>query len=116
MNKQRTDKPWGYEILWAKTKDYAAKLIHINAGESLSTQYHIEKEETMYVLSGIMYMRCGPAEDWYFLHPGEVMHVPPTKIHTMEALEDSDVELIEVSTPQLDDIVRLEDRYGRETE
>ncbi|MBI3490236.1 MAG: cupin domain-containing protein [Acidobacteria bacterium] len=109
----RVEKPWGYEIHWAKTDRYVGKLIHINAGHALSLQYHNLKDETIYLQSGrILFeiQRAGVLEP-HEMRPGEHVHVAPKTVHRMTAIEDSDV--FEVSTPELDDVVRLEDRYGR---
>jgi quercetin dioxygenase-like cupin family protein len=101
----RVEKPWGYELHWAKTDRYVGKLIHVNAGHALSLQYHNLKDETIYLHSG------GELKKREML-PGERVHVTPKTVHRMTAVEDSDI--FEVSTPELHDVVRLEDRYGRE--
>ena len=110
----RVDKPWGHEHLWALNQDYAGKFLHINAGESLSLQYHATKDETIYVMEGKLRLRIGEEaadlEDRILL-PGDRRHIPPRTIHQMEALENCVI--AEVSTPHLTDVVRLEDRYGR---
>jgi mannose-6-phosphate isomerase-like protein (cupin superfamily) len=93
---------------------YVGKILHVNAGEALSLQYHREKDETLYVLSGYVRMEVGPSPDnleVVELRAGDAMRLRPGTVHRMEALEDSDV--LEVSTPHLDDLVRLDDRYGR---
>jgi len=110
---RRVDKPWGYEIIWAETARYVGKILHINAGHRLSRQYHKVKEETLFVQSGEMNLEVGPADQAEVLHmkKGDVFHVVPGTIHLMAAL--TDVEVLEVSTPELDDVVRLEDVYGR---
>jgi mannose-6-phosphate isomerase-like protein (cupin superfamily) len=111
---ERIDKPWGYELIWARTDRYVGKLIHVRRGESLSLQYHRVKDETFRVLSGRMRFRTSTPEgvsQERVLEEGDVVHVPPGLRHRVEALEDCD--LVEVSTPELDDVVRLEDRYGR---
>jgi mannose-6-phosphate isomerase-like protein (cupin superfamily) len=108
------EKPWGYERLWALNRHYAGKLLFIRAGESLSLQYHRVKDETIRVASGQMRLRVGASEEaleTVVLKPGMVHAIPPGLIHQMESIEDCTV--IEVSTPQLADVVRLEDRYGR---
>ena len=104
-------KPWGYEIIWAQTQSYVGKLLHIDAGHRLSKQYHEEKEETVYVLNGTLY---NYQDDGTILKitPGNYFHVNPRQIHRFGANESS-VEMIEVSTPHLDDVVRLEDDYNR---
>ena len=111
---KRTEKPWGYELLWAHTKDYVAKLLFVKAGESLSLQYHKIKEETLFLESGHCHLQTGPdAENLQTIDfmPGDVFHIDPGRIHRMTAV--SDCRIFEVSTPHLDDVVRLEDRYGR---
>jgi mannose-6-phosphate isomerase len=109
----KVEKPWGHEIHWAKTERYVGKIIHVVAGEALSLQYHIVKDETIYLWSGNLRfeMQQGDALVAWEMNPGDFVHVPPKTIHRMTAIEDSDV--FEVSTPELDDVVRLEDRYGR---
>ena len=107
-------KPWGHELVWARTDRYVGKILHIRAGEALSLQYHRVKDETIMVLSGrleIVYFVDGQPPLSRELAPREVLHIPPGLRHRMIALEDTDV--VEVSTPELDDVVRLEDRYGR---
>jgi mannose-6-phosphate isomerase-like protein (cupin superfamily) len=111
---RRVEKPWGYELWWADTPLYAGKILHVNAGESLSLQMHREKDESSYVLSGRLRLTRGPSAEELTseeIGPGFAWRVEPGVVHTIEALEDADV--IEVSTPQLDDVVRLRDRYGR---
>ena len=106
---RHVDKPWGYELIWAETPKYVAKILHIDDGKRLSLQYHRIKDETIYVLSGTIKLTI--EQGCVVLLPGQAWHIPPTEVHRMEALEDSDV--MEVSTPELDDVVRLEDDYGR---
>lgn len=110
---QHVPKPWGYEIIFAKTGQYVGKILHINRGESLSLQYHEMKEETLYVVSGELRLTIEYDGDRRELplQKGEAFHIPPRLIHRMEAVADTDV--AEVSTPELQDVVRLEDRYGR---
>jgi len=108
---RRVEKPWGYEIIWAETADYVGKVLHINAGHRLSKQYHNIKEETLYVLNGTLCNYDKNDETQHF-QPGEAFHVLPGQIHRFGALEE-DVEVVEVSTPHLDDVVRLEDDYTR---
>jgi len=108
-------KPWGHEEIFAVTDHYAGKILVINAGESLSLQYHEHKEETIRVLEGELRFESGKDLETLkaeTLNPGDVFHVPPFLIHRMAAI--TDCRLLEVSTPDLDDVVRLEDRYGRE--
>ena len=109
----RVDKPWGYELHWAKTERYVGKLIHVNAGHALSLQYHNLKDETIYLHSGRLLFEIdeGKGLERREMKPGECVHVTPKTIHRMTAIEDSDI--FEVSTPELHDVVRLEDRYGR---
>lgn len=109
---KRIKKPWGYEIIWAQTEDYIGKLLHIDAGARLSKQYHEIKEETVYVLNGTL---CNYDDDNNIerIFPGESFHVKPNQVHRFGALE-SFVEVVEVSTPHLDDVVRIEDDYSRE--
>ena len=111
---RRVPKPWGYEIIWAETERYVGKLLHIERGHALSLQYHQRKDETIYVLSGLLELEfAGPDEPLRTvrLHPGETFRVRPLLRHRMSAIETCEV--IEASTPELDDVVRLEDRYGR---
>ena len=111
---KRVEKPWGYELWWAQTGRYVGKVIHVNKGHALSLQYHNRKDETIFVWSGRSCSsgrkatRWSPAS-WY---QGDAVHVTPPTVHRMTALEDSDI--FEVSTPETDDVVRLEDRYGRQ--
>ena len=111
---RRVEKPWGYELIWADTSEYVGKLLHIQAGEALSLQYHERKDETIYLLSGEMCFSAGSSgtdlED-IDLRAGESFHVSTGTVHRMVAITDCDV--LEASTPHLDDVVRLEDRYGR---
>ncbi|HEX5217142.1 MAG TPA: cupin domain-containing protein [Vicinamibacterales bacterium] len=109
----RVDKPWGYELHWAKTDRYVGKLIHINKGHALSLQYHNQKDETIFLWSGKMLFEIEINGELTKreMQPGESIHVAPPTVHRMTALEDCDV--FEVSTPELHDVVRLEDRYGR---
>ncbi len=107
-------KPWGHELIWAETAHYVGKILHVRAGEALSLQYHRVKDETIMVLSGQLnfeYFTEGEEPRFHRLCPGTSFHVEPGVRHRMLAIEDTDV--LEVSTPELDDVVRLEDRYGR---
>jgi mannose-6-phosphate isomerase len=111
---RRVDKPWGHELWFAHTDSYAGKLLHVKAGERLSVQYHEAKEETSYLLSGRLLVSQGEDADSLSvteIEPGAVWHNAPEVVHTIAALEDSVV--VEVSTPELDDVVRLVDDYGR---
>jgi mannose-6-phosphate isomerase len=107
------EKPWGYELIWAHTERYVGKILHINKGESLSYQFHRVKDETIRLLSGLMEMdfETDGVKGRLTLKPGECVHIVPGMKHRMIAVDDCDV--LEVSTPELDDVVRLEDRYGR---
>lgn len=112
----RVEKPWGYELHWAKTDRYVGKVIHVNAGHALSLQYHNRKDETIYLWSGriLFEIQEGGALLRREMRPGERVHIAPHTVHRMTAIEDSDV--FEVSTPELDDVVRIEDWYGRQDE
>jgi mannose-6-phosphate isomerase-like protein (cupin superfamily) len=109
----RVEKPWGYELHWAKTDRYVGKVLHIEAGHALSLQFHRRKDETILLWSGRMQFEVEQdgVRQQVDLEPGQAFHVAPGCIHRMIAIEDCDV--FEVSTPELDDVVRLEDRYGR---
>jgi mannose-6-phosphate isomerase len=109
----RVEKPWGYELIWARTDRYVGKILHVRAGHVLSLQYHNFKDETMYVLSGelILRTRTGDTLAARPFKAGESVHVPAKLVHQIEAVVDSDI--LEASTPELDDLVRLQDRYGR---
>lgn len=109
----RVEKPWGYELVWARTDRYVGKILHVKAGHILSLQYHNRKDETLHVLRGELILRTqmGDALESRPFRAGETAHIPAKLIHQIEAVEDSDV--LEASTPELDDLVRLEDRYGR---
>jgi mannose-6-phosphate isomerase-like protein (cupin superfamily) len=107
-------KPWGHELWFAHTDAYAGKLLHVRAGHRLSLQFHERKDETSYLLSGRMLLCQGTSADALFereIGPGVAWRNEPGLVHTIEALEDAVV--LEVSTPELDDVVRLTDRYGR---
>lgn len=113
---RRVEKPWGYELVWAETDDYVGKLLHIRAGEALSLQYHEVKDETIYVHSGEMIFVVGPSVDELeelTMTAGDAYRVVPGTVHRMIAVTDCD--LLEASTPHLQDVVRLEDRYGRDS-
>ncbi|MFL5577335.1 MAG: cupin domain-containing protein [Gemmatimonadaceae bacterium] len=113
---KRVEKPWGYEIIWAHTDRYVGKVLHINAGHALSVQYHERKDETIYLLSGELKYWVKLDDDAELrdvrLSVGQAFRITPGTIHYMEAVTDCDV--LEASTPELDDVVRLKDRYGRE--
>ena len=116
MSVTRVDKPWGYELHWAKTDRYVGKVLHINAGHALSLQYHNKKDEVIFVFKGRILFEMGamgtPLEKRE-MGPGESVHVVPPTVHRMTAIEETDI--FEVSTPEVEDVVRLEDRYGRRT-
>ena len=113
---QRVEKPWGWELIWAITDRYAGKILFVKAGESLSLQFHNEKDESWYVLEGRAHVElCRAGEgilEEEVVVPGAAFHFPPGTVHRVTALEDT--RILEVSTPHLDDVVRLEDNYGRE--
>jgi mannose-6-phosphate isomerase len=112
----RVEKPWGWELWWARTDRYVGKQIHINKGHALSLQYHNQKDETIFVYKGRIVFEMKDADgnlNAVEMGPGEAVHVTPPTVHRMTALEDTDI--FEVSTPEVDDVVRLEDRYGRKT-
>lgn len=109
------EKPWGNELIWAETERYVGKILHIKKGESLSLQYHNVKDETVMVLTGkLAFDNYADGEEPKVteLLPRQPFHVTPGLRHRMRALEDTDV--VEVSTTELNDVVRLEDRYGRQ--
>ena len=113
---EKVDKPWGHELIWARTERYVGKTLFLKAGESLSLQFHKVKDEAWYILSGRAEVELGgPGERMLnseIVGPGGAFHFPPGTVHRVSAVEDTTI--LEVSTPELDDIVRLEDRYGRE--
>lgn len=109
----RVEKPWGHELIWARTDRYVGKILHVKAGHALSCQYHNKKDETMHLLRGEMILRVGTEghlEERVF-RAGDSVHIPAGMVHQVEAIQDSDI--LEASTPELDDLVRLTDRYGR---
>lgn len=109
-------KPWGHETIWAHTDRYVGKILHIKAGKALSVQYHERKDETVYLLRGEMKYWVQLPGDTELrdqaLSTGQSFRITPGTIHYMEAVTDCDV--LEASTPELDDVVRIKDRYGRE--
>jgi quercetin dioxygenase-like cupin family protein len=105
----RVDKPWGYELRWAVTDRYLGKVIHVQRGEALSLQYHNRKDECILLTSGVLDLEL--AGTVHRLRPGQTVHITPGTRHRMIAVEDCDI--FEVSSPEIDDVVRLEDRYGR---
>lgn len=113
---RRVPKPWGHEIIWAHTDRYVGKILHITAGQALSVQYHERKDETVYLLSGELkyWVQLEGETDLrdMRLQQGDAFRITPGTVHYMEAVTDCDV--LEASTPELDDVVRIRDRYGRE--
>jgi mannose-6-phosphate isomerase len=113
---RRVDKPWGWEVIWADTDHYVGKVLFVKAGESLSLQFHRVKDEAWYVQAGRAKIELGDAGEAMLkeevVTAPAFFHFPPGTVHRVTAVEDTTI--VEVSTPQLDDIVRLEDRYGRE--
>ena len=107
----KVEKPWGYELHWAQTDKYAGKLLFIKAGHRLSKQYHEVKEETVFVLRGVLY-NYDESDEVTKFYTGDTFHVQPRQVHRFGAGE-MNVELIEVSTPELEDVVRIEDDYDR---
>ena len=111
---RRVDKPWGHEEVWAETDRYVGKLLSIRAGQRLSLQLHRRKDESIYVVRGVLRLTLENEHgelELSDLAPGESRRIPVGRRHRFEAIEDC--ELMEVSTPELDDVVRLEDDYGR---
>ena len=110
---RRVEKPWGYELIWAHTDRYVGKVLHVNAGHRLSLQYHEKKDETIHLWAGRLQLVYdeGQGMKERELAPGESYHIRPGTRHRMIALTDCDI--LEASTPELDDVVRLEDAYGR---
>jgi len=116
----KVEKPWGHEVRWAINNKYLGKILHINRGQRLSRQYHEVKDETIYVLQGILVLELGMDEDKNgqaekikVLETGESYRIKPGTIHRFCAPREGFVRLIEVSTPEIDDVVRLVDDYGR---
>ena len=112
-----TKKPWGHELLWAQTKDYVGKFLHIKPGHRLSLQYHEKKDESVYVLDGVLIIEHREQEDdklkSIVLEEGDTFRIKPLTVHRFCAPELSHATIIEVSTGEIDDVVRLEDDYGR---
>jgi mannose-6-phosphate isomerase len=112
----KVEKPWGHELIWAKTDQYAGKLLFVRAGQALSLQFHREKDESWYILEGRAELELGEAGQAVLkaeiVGPGAAFRFRPGTVHRVRAVKDTTI--LEVSTPQLDDIVRLEDEYGRE--
>ncbi len=111
---RRVEKPWGYELIWAETDLYVGKVLHVNAGEALSVQMHRVKDETLHLLTGEIRLEVGSDPEHLAdvqLAAGESFRVRPGTIHRIVAITDADV--LEASTPHLEDVVRFQDRYGR---
>jgi mannose-6-phosphate isomerase-like protein (cupin superfamily) len=110
---RRVPKPWGHELIFAETDRYAGKILHLEAGQSLSLQYHERKDETLYVLSGEVRLEVGfdGSMEELRLKQGEAFRIRPGTRHRLSA--ECPTDLVEVSSPEIDDVVRLEDRYGR---
>jgi len=112
---RRVEKPWGWELVWAETEHYVGKLLFVRAGEALSLQYHERKDESWLVREGRARLELGEVGgelEAVEIEAGDAFRFPPGTVHRVTTLEDTLV--VEVSTPQLDDVVRVEDRYGRE--
>jgi mannose-6-phosphate isomerase len=110
----RVDKPWGYELRWAITDRYLGKIIHVDAGHELSLQYHVQKDEAIFVLRGDLDLVLEDAAGEVRTHrltAGMSARINPGRRHRFQAV--TDIDLCEVSSPEIDDVVRLEDRYGR---
>ena len=114
IDSTKVDKPWGYELRWAITDRYLGKVLHINKGEALSLQFHERKDEYQYVLDGAVDIELGGEDGELTTHrmgAGDTLHITPGTRHRLTAVGDTDI--FEVSTPEINDVVRLEDRYGR---
>jgi mannose-6-phosphate isomerase-like protein (cupin superfamily) len=115
VSPERVEKPWGHELIWAKTGRYAGKILFVRAGEGLSLQFHNRKDESWYILEGRAELELGrvgdPVTKKEVVGPGAAFHFEPGTVHRIAALEDTTI--VEASTPELDDVVRLEDAYGR---
>jgi mannose-6-phosphate isomerase-like protein (cupin superfamily) len=113
---RRVEKPWGWELIWAHTEAYVGKILFVREGHSLSLQYHVQKDESWYVEAGRARVQLGNTGDAVLdeavISPGDAFRFRPGTVHRVTALEDTTI--LEVSTPELDDVVRLEDQYGRE--
>jgi len=107
----KVEKPWGYEIRWAITEKYLGKILHINPGQQLSLQYHEVKDESIYVLEGTLIVKDEVRAS--ILEEGDSMRIQPGTVHRFCAPHSTHVKLVEVSTPEIDDVVRLGDDYGR---
>jgi len=114
VDRNKVDKPWGYELRWAITERYVGKILHVKRGEALSLQYHERKDEYQYVIKGAIDIELGGPDGALTarrMTAGDTLHITPGTRHRLTAVEDTDI--FEVSTPEIDDVVRLEDRYGR---
>ena len=113
---RKVEKPWGHELVWAEAEQYVGKVLFVKAGESLSLQFHREKDESWLVHDGRVKIELGSAGDAMLneevVSPGACFRFRPGTVHRVTAIEDTTI--LEVSTPQLDDVVRLDDAYGRE--
>jgi mannose-6-phosphate isomerase len=112
---RRVEKPWGWELVWAETEAYVGKLLFVRAGHALSLQYHREKDEAWLVHEGRASLELGRLDgplETLEIGPGDAFRYRPGTVHRVTALEDTLI--LEVSTPRIDDVVRLEDQYGRE--
>jgi mannose-6-phosphate isomerase len=116
VDPRRVEKPWGWELIWAETDRYVGKILFVAAGQALSLQYHERKDESWYIQSGRAKLELGSSGNAVLnevvIGQGEAFHYPPGTVHRVTALEDTTI--LEVSTPELDDVVRLADAYGRE--
>ncbi len=111
---QKTEKPWGFELLFAHTPKYAGKVIFVRKGQRLSLQYHEQKDESIYIYEGKALVEIEGGDGGMkstVLQPGQCIRIPPLTRHRLQAIEDTT--LFEVSTPELEDVVRVEDDYGR---
>ena len=111
---RRIEKPWGYELIWAQTDEYVGKVVHVRAGEALSLQFHEEKDETLFLLRGQVTLEIGPGVNSLqrvLIEEGEAFRIRPGVLHRVVA--ETEVEILEASTPEMDDIIRVRDRYGR---
>jgi mannose-6-phosphate isomerase len=111
---RRVEKPWGYELIWAEAEEYVGKVLFVRAGQALSLQYHERKDESWLVQGGRASLELGPVGgpvEAIEIVPGDAFRYRPGTVHRVTAIEDTTI--VEVSTPHLDDVVRLEDRYGR---
>jgi mannose-6-phosphate isomerase len=113
---RHVDKPWGHELIWSETPFYTGKKIHVDAGKRLSLQYHETKRESVFVLSGTLLLHLGQGDDARVLtlNEGESADIPALEVHRFEAPADGGVDIIEVATPEVDDVIRIEDDYARE--